>query len=99
MIKRTDHLALRDITVYTYIKGFYRANRDQLFSQVIKGRTRLMDLGCCRENVSLTLGNTLGTTISTMYDALKGSWVGFPSLDLFKCKAGHQSEVLDLTVP
>lgn len=99
VIKRTDHLALRDITVYTYIKRFYRENRDQLFSRVIKGRTRLMDLGCCRENVNLALGNTLGRTIRTMYDALKGSCVGFPSQNLFKYKAGHQSEVLDLIVP
>lgn len=59
-----------------------------------------MDLGCCRENVSLTLGHTLGRrTIRTMYDALKGSWVGFLSSNLFKCKARHQSEVMDLIVP
>lgn len=83
VIKKIDHLALRgDITVYTYIKGYCRENRDQLFSQVIKGRTRLMDSGCCRENVSLTLGNTLGRRIiRTMYGALKGSWAGFPSLN------------------
>lgn len=38
-------------------------------------------------------------TIRTMYDALKARWAGFPSLILFKCKAGHQSEVTDLIVP
>lgn len=34
-----------------------------------------------------------------MYDALKWSWVGFPSLNLFKCKARHQAGVMDLAVP
>lgn len=36
VMKRIDHLALReDITVYTYIEGYYRENRDQLFSLVL----------------------------------------------------------------
>lgn len=101
VIKRTDHLTLREeeTYVYTYLKGYYGENVDQLFSQVIKGRTRIMGLGCCRKNVSLTLGNTLGRrAIRTMYDALKGGWVGFPSLNLFKCKSRHQPEVTDLIV-